>query len=119
MGNTDFITRWNMVRRQVRQQLIYMEEDLGYANLARWWDLFMDDLALEVENRVQTWARDVIQNARQIVNNAQNANGPGPQTNLLLQALDDFERQVERLLLPAGFSLMPPPGLPPPGDNGL
>ncbi|KAI7205542.1 hypothetical protein KC324_g233 [Hortaea werneckii] len=76
MNNPDFARRLNLVRNQVRTQLGYIENAFAQhgtpvTGLQAWWDIFLPDYFLQIEQWAQNWTEDAILDAFRVLDRPQ------------------------------------------------
>jgi chitinase len=116
LNRQDVVERFNMVRRQVRLQLTYIEADVpGARGIAQWWDVFTQDYFDLVGERARIWARNVIQAAAEPFQQALHAGAPLAIGNQALGALEQMLDEIDNMVIPGDNSM---PNFPPPGGGG-
>lgn len=113
LNRRDVVQRFNMVRRQIRQQMEYIEADVpGATGLARWWDVFTQDYFDLVGERARTWARDVIMAAAEPFEQARQAGVNLSIGNQAIGALEQMLEEIANMYVPGDSSI---PNYPPLG----
>ncbi|KAJ0424780.1 hypothetical protein BJY00DRAFT_326015 [Aspergillus carlsbadensis] len=101
--------RFNAVRRQVRLQAGYVQEDAGLPSFAAWWDEWFTDFLQVRQNQAQDWLRDAVTRAmdpwvRAYENNEVDLFNYG----LVVTTLEGFLDLIDTMTFPADTSMENP-----------